>query len=108
MVRLAGHHGERWAELSNGQWCPAQSLVWPRELAAGMLGWAEGRRGADDGMIGQYLRQTRQRALVTIPNLVEHPDEPSLISRSQRGGNPQRMSCCQPEADCDPARLDWA
>jgi hypothetical protein len=73
-----------------------------------MLAWSVGQRGgADDGLIGQWLRQAKQRAYCTVPNLVEHPDEPSLISRAQRGGNPQRMSCCQPPIECDVASIDW-
>jgi hypothetical protein len=107
-VRRAGEAGERWAMLPNTTWCPAMALIWPAPLAEAMLTWAQDRRGADDGLIGQWCRQAGQHAWCTIPNLVEHPDEPSLVSRSQRGGNPQRMSFCQPEHDCSILDLHWS
>lgn len=85
--------------LSQQDWIPVVAVIWPRDVAARFLAWADlrfpqgGKRRADDAIVGSWSRDGRQRFLGTVPSLVEHPDdEPSLVGA--RSNSSMRRALC--------------
>lgn len=97
---FAGAHarGDPFVEIVGNSWVPTVALYWPAGAARALLDWLDSRqrgsrrgiapeRRADDAIVGEWARKTRRGALVTVPCLVEHPDEePSLIGARARAG----------------------
>lgn len=90
----AGARGERYVEITHGDYMPVVAVLWPVEKAAAFRDWGSspqrlrkhnGRNvveRSDDAMGGRWMKQTRQKILATIPSLIEHPDDsPSTIAK---------------------------
>jgi hypothetical protein len=69
------------------------AMLWPKQKAEEFLAWTEsGARissardpRADDGIVANWAKATRQEFRVTVPSLVEHPDTtPSVKGGSQK------------------------
>jgi hypothetical protein len=78
---------------------PAVAVAYPREITEQILAWSEratGRKSrSDDHMLGRWARETNARVLVTVPSLVQHPDDvPSVIGNGNgsHGRNPARVA----------------
>ena len=108
---------EPWAVLPNDRWCQTVALCWPVALIQPIFdfvdrqNWDLRRFYADDEIVGRYLHDSGDRALATVPSLVEHPDlVPSILSsrRPMGGDDPSRVAFCPPPEDCDVASIDWA
>jgi hypothetical protein len=62
---------------------PLVAAVWPVELAAACLDWAERHpatknRRCDDAQVVKFLASRRAKALAVVPSLVDHDEaEPS-------------------------------
>jgi hypothetical protein len=91
---------------------PTQALALPRGLAVGLARFLteETEHGeADDEAVLRFLRARGVRALVAVPNLVEHEDLPSLTGNSGHGA--RHSVCFAPEGAVhdasvlDPPRL---
>lgn len=101
--------GWSWAELANDRWCPAIALAWPARMIPAVLAYADRKRfperfRADDAIIGLYLREEAlERALATVPSLIEHPDMvKSLVGKRDRQGlAPERVAALYIERHCD-------
>ena len=72
------------APLHRSDFMPAVGICWPIGLARAARDWADAFKGrhtrSDDHMLGQWHRDQKPRVLVTVPSLIQHPDDtPSLI-----------------------------
>lgn len=86
VLRLAALLGRSWAEVADPA-VPTQALVLPADVAAGYDEFAERLAGEDlmdDTVMRDYLRAVEVRALVAVPNLVEHDLAPSLLDNDAR------------------------
>jgi hypothetical protein len=95
MVRWAGLVGADAVPAIN-TYLPTQAVSMPSEVATevGRFLREEAVIGdADDVMIKRYLDREKVRSLVTVPNLVEHLDLPSV---SRNDGHGARRSVCMP------------
>jgi hypothetical protein len=104
---LARDRGLCYAEMRAGAYVPSVALIWPPHLVQRIRRWLPKRVvAADDEMISRFLTQSRaydDRYLVTVPSLVEHPDNsPSLMGTHQRAAR----SAVQPPPD-DLAACHW-
>lgn len=80
---------ERWILMEPRDWTPTVALVWPREIAARFLEYADPKvhRCGDDNVVGAFTTAESVPVWATVPSLVEHPDvEPSLIGRKAGAG----------------------
>jgi hypothetical protein len=87
------------AVLHSRDWMPAVAVSYPLAMVEQILAWANkvgGRHSrSDDHMLGRWARETKARVLVTVPSLVEHPDDqPSVIGNGNgsHGRNPSRVA----------------
>lgn len=108
------YRGKRWVELSPREWVPLVAVVWPRAKAERFLDWAETRRisagrTADDGIAGEFVRETHTRVLACVPSLVEHPDMVrSLVGTAHWNGmSPSRVAACWTGRDISALDLSW-
>lgn len=98
----AAARGDHFIEHVGHGWVPTVALYWPPGQAAAFLAWVDQRTRkelprywrADDGIVARWARATRRGCLLTVPCLVEHPDDtPSLIGARHKGGrNPYRVA----------------
>lgn len=93
---------------------PVVAVLWPREKALGLHQWTSGdvrlpgipHPRSDDAVAGYWMRMTRQEVLVTIPSLVEHPDDvPSVKGGTQRAGKGRNAFLFI--GDADPLEITW-
>jgi hypothetical protein len=87
------------APLHARDWLPAVAVCYPRQMCEQILEWSgsvSGRHSrSDDHMLGRWARETGARVLVTVPSLVQHPDDvPSVIGNGNgsHGRNPARVA----------------
>jgi hypothetical protein len=104
MIRIAALRGASWAEVIDG-YIPTQALLLPAEAARGAAEYlARGPDNtADDGAIREYLLREGVPQLVSVPNLVEHLDLPSVSGNGSMG---QRRATCYSHAPAATARGD--
>lgn len=117
-IYQACERDEPWAQLEFGHWCPCVATCWPVGLIPQVCSfvdrqthWPE-KFGADDEIVGRFIREIGHRPLATVPSLVEHADiVHSLLGKKARGGeSEERVAACWIGncADCDDAALiDW-
>lgn len=91
-VRLGALSGARWVGAVN-EYTPTTALILPRAVAAGFVEYAQRRlyTWPDDILMFRYLRATKVRSFVAVPNLAEHSDLPSLSGNAFRG--PRKSAC---------------
>jgi len=112
----AGARGERYVEILARGFLPVVAVLWPKDKAMHFLEWSRNapqlqrRNGmriehrSDDAMGFLWMRSQRQRAMATIPSLVQHPDDvPSTIARKPGG----RTALFWHEPPWDPMSVDW-
>ena len=95
-------------------------LLWPVAKAREFLAWIdENPRSlpnptaayqSDDGLVTRWARLTNQRVRVTVPSLVEHPDDvPSVVNGNKaKGGKDKARTAAYWIGDDDPLVLDWS
>lgn len=98
-VKRAWLDGGCFAHVAHRDWVPAVGTCMPIETARDILEWADGykRRASrsDDFMLGEWKRHRSSTVLVTVPSIVQHPDDtPSLIGNGAgaHGRNPARTA----------------
>lgn len=112
----AGARGEHYVEIQPRGFLPVVAVLWPKDKAMHFLEWShdapqlQRRNGlriehrSDDAMGYLWQRSQRQKALATIPSLVQHPDDvPSTIARKPGG----RTALFWQGDDWDPMSVDW-
>ena len=113
----AAKYRRHYVELAFRDLMPAVALLWPAGLIPSVLEYAvrfpnlkDGRPAAsDDAKLGEWKRATKQRVLLTVPSLVEHPDtELSVIHprRTNEGRDRGRVATLYIKGG-DPLDIDW-
>ncbi|MBV1856563.1 hypothetical protein [Catellatospora tritici] len=90
LVRVAAWQGLSWARAVD-VYTPSQGLVLPRRAALDFAAEFADQTGPDDLALAGFLRRTGRRNSVTVPNLLEHDDQPSLTGNGFQG---LRRSAC--------------
>jgi hypothetical protein len=96
LVRLAAMSGASWVPMIN-PYVPTQALVLPAPLAADLAAFLRAETAddePDDEAILRFLESRGTRMLVSVPNLVEHLDLPSLTGNAGHG---VRRAACLPD-----------
>jgi hypothetical protein len=101
LVRVAALCGHRWVEIVDF-YVPTQALVMPAPVAEALAEHFSSlpEDTPDDHAIHGYLRKLGVPAWVSVPNLVEHDDSPSLIGNGPYG---LRRSTCL----VDDSAMSW-
>lgn len=112
----AAQEGRCFVDIVPRGFLPVVAVLWPKEKAMHFLEWSkrapELRRmngqtvehRSDDAMGYLWMRTQRQRAVATIPSLVQHPDDvPSTIAKRNTG----RTALFWHGGDWDPLTVDW-
>lgn len=96
-VRQGALAGARWVTATN-EYTPLNALILPKDVARGFVDYATRRAGSwpDDVLLQRYLRDEGVRTLISVPNLAEHDELPSLIANDNQGA---RRSACFFERD---------
>lgn len=113
---LAAKQGRCFVEVVPRGFLPVVAVLWPKDKATSFLKWSErapqlqrrnGQRiehRSDDAMGYLWMRSQQERALATIPSLVQHPDDvPSTIAKRPGG----RTALFWHEPPWDPISVDW-
>lgn len=104
MVRIAALTGASWARAVD-EYVPAPALMLPASVARGFDEYARlkaDRTTPDDVVLDDYLRELGVGCYVSVPNLADHLEAPSLTGNDHMGA---RRCVCLP-ADGDPP-ADW-
>lgn len=107
--------GLPFAELDANEWCPTVATCYPAAVLDELLAWIDVQKWpphqiADDAPIGRFLNETGMGALMTVPSLVEHPDDAvSLVAPhdTRWGEAAERTACCLIEEGCDATSIEW-
>jgi hypothetical protein len=99
-ARLAWQDGEPFALKAQRDYCPAVGISYPAAHVADILEWnaadtARRQSRSDDYMLGRWHRERNPRILVTVPSLIQHPDDvPSVVGNGlgAKGRNPARTA----------------
>lgn len=95
---------------------PVVAILWPTAVAARFLTWTRDnphRLGhhaprSDDAVCARFMRFTGQRFRVTVPSLVQHPDDtPSTVGLRHKAGLDTGRVARYFIGDGDPLTLDW-
>lgn len=86
LARRAMKRNWRYARLLPSPFVPLVAMLWPRHKAEAFMEWVESgvqlpghpNPRADDAVVAQWMKRTRQMIVVTVPSLVEHLDVPSV------------------------------
>jgi len=88
LVRRAALAGHAWAPTSIVEWTPTNGLVLPatdaRDLAVYLADIPDGLKD-DDNFVTPFCAERGLPVLVTVPNLIEHGDLPSLSGFGAEG-----------------------
>lgn len=95
LVRMAAWRDLSWARAVD-MYTPSQGLIMPRAMALDFVADVDDPTGADDLALSSFLRRGGHSSVVTVPNLVEHDDHPSLTGNGFQG---LRRSACPDGAD---------
>lgn len=88
----AGEPGS-FVELHAMSFLPAVATVWPRAAADKLVRWGKGpsvskTQRADDAVLWTFAKRHAGGALVTVPSIVEHPDEVPSVMRGRATNKP--------------------
>jgi hypothetical protein len=102
-VRLGALAHARWV-TAVAEYTPTVALLLPAEVGAGFPRYARDHGGnwADDVVMSRYLRSIGVPTLLTVPNLVQHGDLPSLSGNDFHG---LRLAACFSDM---PRDTDWS
>lgn len=110
-ILLAARAGRHYTAVHPSDFAATVALLWPREDADAFLAWTDTNLKkhtvGDDNVVGAFLKATGRRVVVTVPSIVQHPDDvPSLIGRRHANGR-NRYRVAASFYDGDVSRLDW-
>ena len=108
---------EPYVDLAPNDFMPVVAVLWPVQVAHAFLTWTiENPKRlprwpvvrSDDAVAGRWLRFARQRVRVSVPSLVEHPDDvASTIGKPARAGKDRGRVAIHWIRDGDPLEIDW-
>jgi hypothetical protein len=108
---------QRYVAVHPLDFVPVVATLWPVAKAQALLEWVEEDRRriqgrafvSDDAVVTRWAKMTRERAICTLPSLVQHPDDvPSTITTRNRGGLDKGRVALHWIGDGDPLELDWS
>jgi len=82
LVRRAVASGASWAQLSTGDWAPTVGLVLPTDVALDLADYLDpipDTEVDDDQFVARFCRERALPIMVTVPNLVDESDLPTLV-----------------------------
>lgn len=105
-VRMAAFGGDHLVEASARDWVPAQALLLPRHLCEAIAAMPEDADRDDDEVLAALLYRSELRCpvAISVPNLVEHDDDPMLGYNHEDGL--RRATCFLPDRATWPRRTD--
>lgn len=83
-LRRAHHEGSPWLIDKNLHWGVAVAVR--TELVSSMLGWVQRCDNPYDERLGMWARGHGHRIAYTVPSLVDHADQPSVIHDDREPG----------------------
>ncbi|HEY3001773.1 MAG TPA: hypothetical protein VGJ44_05440, partial [Kribbellaceae bacterium] len=91
-VRLGALTGARWVRAT-GEYTPTIALALPVEIASGFAGYARrhGDTWPDDVVMSRYLGFLGVPTYLSVPNLVDHANLPSVMRNDYHG--PRQAAC---------------
>ncbi|MEI7033351.1 hypothetical protein [Streptomyces pratensis] len=96
MTRLAALAGAAWARAVPEEYTPTLAVLLPTALAREYVSHARAEQsGTDDEALAAFLRATGRSALISVPHLVEHLGDESLVGNEVQGI--RRSACYVPE-----------
>lgn len=116
-VQRARGRGSTLFQLHPRDFVPMVAVLWPREKAAHFLRWSQGAKipglrapyRSDDAVAGGWMRLTKQDVFVTLPSLVQHPDDAASVKDGPHepkfGRDKGRIALSFCEGD--PLEIDW-
>lgn len=113
----AAKRGAHYVRLRMREFCPVVAMLWPVAKAQEFLDWVATHPKipgypnprSDDAVVGKWTISTRQEVLVTIPSLVQHPDNvPSIIGKRAKWGADKSRVALMWIGDADPLEIDWS
>lgn len=108
---------QRYMPVHHLDFIPVVATLWPIPKAQSLLTWVDENQRrikgrpfvSDDAVVTRWARFTRQRALCTLPSLVQHPDDvPSTITSRAKGGLDKGRVALHWIGETDPLTLDWS
>jgi hypothetical protein len=111
LAQQARRDRQHWTAIHPYDFVPVVATAYPRDEVARILRWASVNvarsQVGDDGIIGRYVRQHKGTALVTVPSIVEHPDDvPSTLRHRSPRHMKRTASVFDP--DLDASTIVWA
>lgn len=112
LIDKAAMAGRRYASVHPRDFPATVALLWPRADAEAFVSWTDEHpptdpESGDDNVVGEFMRKTNRRVVVTVPSIVQHPDDvPSMIGRRHANGR-NRFRVAAVFYDGDVSRLDW-
>jgi hypothetical protein len=107
----------RYTDIHLQDICHVVAVLWPVAKARNFLEWVDGNpnrlRGrdfqSDDATVSRWMQLTKQRIRMTIPSIVQHPDDvPSVVNQHKvRAGADSGRVAGHWIGDADPLELDW-
>lgn len=98
-TRAAALSNARWVPAVPGEWIPTLALLLPRRDVAALLSTArpdEAKPEPDDVVLARELGARGRQVLISVPHLVEHTGQPSLIGNDVYG--PRHSACFADDA----------
>ena len=110
--------GERYIRSVTSAFCPVVAILWPNSSAHSFLEWTRSgvklpnHRGfvaSDDAVLARWINRCHRTVWITVPSLVEHPDEAISVKGRQTTiwGPKTPRRALQWIGDADPLELDW-
>jgi hypothetical protein len=92
-MRMAATVGAEWAQACEHEDAPSLAVLLPRAHALGFAEWAAKLADAteDDEALTRYLRSVQTPLYVSVPSLVEHEGDRSIVGNERHGS---RRSAC--------------
>ena len=97
---------------------PVVAVLWPLAKAehfrewskvAVLPGYPKREPASDDAALARWSIKNKERVLMTVPSLVEHPDNvPSVIGRRAKWGRDRGRVALAYIGEDDPLLLDWS
>jgi hypothetical protein len=112
----AAKRGERFVRYRVSKFVPAIAIIWPRAKAEHFLEWSStailpghpNRVASDDAVIAEWHRRNQMTIWVTMPSLVQHPDEvESLIGKRAMWGKDRTRTAFNYIGEGDPLGYQW-
>lgn len=115
--RRAVQNGRTLFLLNRLDFLPVVAVIWPRAKAEHFMNWIPGVKipglkepyRSDDAVSGYWMRRTRQDVYVTLPSLVQHPDDTPPVKDGHHvaSNGADRGRVAYSFCEGDPLEIEW-